>query len=136
MSMESDLNTLLKTVCPRVFPDVAPANTVKPFLTWQPLGGESLRFLNNEAPDKRNTYLQVSVYSTTRLESLNLIRAAEEGSGAVEAAAEARIPLCLCGEGAAQPALAEAYARLGVRAFSLPARELLEVKEYLMGVTL
>ena len=47
-----------------------------------------------------------------------------------------RIPLCLCGEGAAQPALAEAYARLGVRAFSLPARELLEVKEYLMGVTL
>ena len=55
---------------------------------------------------------------------------------AVEAAAEARIPLCLCGEGAAQPALAEAYARLGVRAFSLPARELLEVKEYLMGVTL
>ena len=33
-------------------------------------------------------------------------------------------------------ALAEAYARLGVRAFSLPARELLEVKEYLMGVTL
>ena len=54
----------------------------------------------------------------------------------VEAAAEARIPLCLCGEGAAQPALAEAYARLGVRAFSLPARELLEVKEYLMGVTL
>ena len=55
---------------------------------------------------------------------------------AVEAAAEARIPLCLCGEGAAQPALAEAYARLGVCAFSLPARELLEVKEYLMGVTL
>ena len=28
----------------------------------------------------------------------------------MEAAAEARIPLCLCGEGAAQPALAEAYA--------------------------
>jgi hypothetical protein len=78
MSMEADLVTLLKTVCPRVFPDVAPANTAKPFVTWQPLGGESLRFLNNEAPDKRNTYLQVSVYSTTRLESLNLIRAAEE----------------------------------------------------------
>lgn len=78
MSMEADLVTLLQTVCPRVFPDVAPANTAKPFVTWQLLGGESLRFLNNEAPDKRNTYLQVSVYSTTRLESLNLIRAAEE----------------------------------------------------------
>lgn len=54
----------------------------------------------------------------------------------VEAAAEAKIPLCLCGDGAEQPALAEAYARLGVREFSMPARELLEVKEYLMGVTL
>lgn len=44
---------------------------------------------------------------------------------------------CACAARArAQPALAEAYARLGVRAFSLPARELLEVKEYLMGVTL
>lgn len=77
MSMESDLVTLLQTVCPRVFPDVAPANTAKPFVTWQPLGGESLRFLDNAAPDKRNTYMQVSVYGTTRLEALNLIRAAE-----------------------------------------------------------
>ena len=78
MSMESDLSTLLKTVCPRVFPDVAPSGTAKPFMTWQALGGESLRFLDNAAPDKRNTYMQVSVYSTTRLEALNLIRAAEE----------------------------------------------------------
>mgnify|MGYP001417896995 CR=1 FL=1 len=78
MSMESDLNTLLKTICPRTFPDVAPSGTVAPFIVWQGLGGESLRFVDNTAPDKRNTYLQVSVYSTTRLESLNLIRAAEE----------------------------------------------------------
>ena len=77
MSMEADLTTLLKTVCPRVFPDVAPALTVKPFMTWQVLGGESLRFLDNAAPDKRNTYMQVSVYSTTRLEALALVRAAE-----------------------------------------------------------
>lgn len=78
MSMEGDLNTLLKTICPRTFPDVAPSGTVAPFIVWQGLGGESLRFVDNTAPDKRNTYLQVSVYSTTRLESLNLIRAAEE----------------------------------------------------------
>lgn len=77
MSMEADLSTVLKTVCPRVFPDVAPSGTAKPFMTWQALGGESLRFLDNAAPDKRNTYMQVSVYSTTRLEALNLIRAAE-----------------------------------------------------------
>ena len=77
MSMESDLVTLLQTVCPRVFPDVAPANTVKPFVVWQELGGVSLRYFDNAAPDKRNTYMQVSVYSATRAESLALIRAAE-----------------------------------------------------------
>ena len=78
MSMEADLVNLLKTVCPRVFPDVAPSGTVAPFIVWQCLGGESLRFVDNTAPDKRNTYMQISAYSTTRLESLNLIRAAEE----------------------------------------------------------
>lgn len=77
MSMESDLNTLLKTICPRTFPDVAPSGTAAPFIAWQGLGGESLRFVDNTAPDKRNTYMQVSVYSTTRLEALALIRAAE-----------------------------------------------------------
>lgn len=77
MTMESDLVTLLKTVCPRVYPDVAPAGTVAPFMAWQGLGGESLRFVDNTAPDKRNTYMQVSVYSTTRAEALALIRAAE-----------------------------------------------------------
>jgi hypothetical protein len=77
MSMESDLNTLLKTICPRTFPDIAPSGTVAPFIAWQGLGGESLRFVDNTAPDKRNTYMQVSVYSTTRLEALALVRAAE-----------------------------------------------------------
>lgn len=55
---------------------------------------------------------------------------------AVEAAEQAHIPLGICGEKAARPALAETYVRTGVRAFSLPVRELLAVKEYLMGVTL
>lgn len=78
MSMESNLVTLLKTVCPRVYPDVAPAGPTLPFLTWQELGGAPVRFLDNTAADKRNTYTQVSVYSATRAESLSLIRAAED----------------------------------------------------------
>lgn len=77
MTMEADLNTLLKTICPRTFPDVAPSGTVAPFIAWQGLGGESLRFVDNTAPDKRNTYMQVGAYSTTRAEALALIRAAE-----------------------------------------------------------
>lgn len=78
MSMESDLVALLKTICPRVHSDVAPAGTAKPFIAWQGLGGESVRYFDNTAPDKRNTYVQVSVYATTRLEALALIRQAEE----------------------------------------------------------
>jgi hypothetical protein len=78
MSMESDLNTLLKTICQRTFPDVADIGTAPPFIAWQLLGGESARALDNTALDTRNSYVQVAVYSTTRLESLAKIRAAEE----------------------------------------------------------
>ena len=78
MSMESDLVTLLKTVCTRVFPDVAPSGTVAPYITWQGIGGESIRFLDNTAGDKRDTLVQVSVWSSSRLDALALIRQAED----------------------------------------------------------
>ena len=77
MSMEEDLSALLKTICLNTFPDVAPANTPAPWMTWQGLGGETARFLDNTAADKRNTLLQVSVWSKTRLESLALSRRTE-----------------------------------------------------------
>lgn len=84
MSMESDLSTLLKTICVSTFPDVAPSGTAAPFVAWQLLGGETLRALDNTAADKRNSYVQVSVYSTKRMESLELIRAAEDAMCASE----------------------------------------------------
>lgn len=77
MTMESDLTALLKTICPRVFPDIAPAGTVTPYVTWQGIGGASLRMLDGTAGDKRNTYMQISVWAKTRAESLALIRSAE-----------------------------------------------------------
>ena len=51
MSMESDLHTLLKTICPRTFPDVADIGTAPPFIAWQLLGGESQRALDYTAFD-------------------------------------------------------------------------------------
>lgn len=83
--MESDLSTLLKLQCPRAFPDVAPANTAKPYVVWQGLGGASLRFVDNTAADKRNTLLQIAVWSTTRLEALTLIRSIEDALCAASA---------------------------------------------------
>ena len=78
MSLESDLNTLLKTKCPRVFPDVAPSGTALPYVTWQGIGGESISFLDNTAGDKRNVLVQINGWSSNRLEALQLIRAIED----------------------------------------------------------
>lgn len=74
MTMEADLNTLLKTLCPRVFPDVAPAETATPYITWQALGGESIYALNNTPIDKRHTLMQINVWAASRLQSTTLAR--------------------------------------------------------------
>ncbi len=78
MTFEADLYAVIKTVTPKVYPDVAPEGTTAPYATWQGIGGKSIRFLNNQAGDKRNTLMQVSVWSSTRLEALNLIRQIED----------------------------------------------------------
>lgn len=78
MSMESSLVTLLATVCARVFPDVAPAGTAAPYATWQGIGGASIRYGDNSQPDKRDTLVQVSIWSTSRIEALTLIRQTED----------------------------------------------------------
>lgn len=77
MTMESDLSALLKTICPRVFPDFAQVNTTLPYMTWQALGGVTMRMLDGSAGDKRNTYMQISVWAKTRAEALALIRSVE-----------------------------------------------------------
>lgn len=85
MTMEADLNTLLKTKCPRVFPDVAPSGTALPYVTWQGIGGESLSFLDNTAGDKRHTLMQINTWSSTRLQALQLIREIEDAMRASSA---------------------------------------------------
>lgn len=75
--MEADLNTLLKAICSRVFPDVAPSGTALPYVTWQSLGGESRYTLANTPIDKRNTLMQINVWSATRKEANTLARAIE-----------------------------------------------------------
>ena len=78
MSMEADLVALLQTKCAQVFPDVAPAGTAKPYVTWQGIGGESMRYVDGAAADKRNTLTQINAWATTRLEALTLIRQIED----------------------------------------------------------
>lgn len=68
MALESDLTTLLKTVCPRVYPDIAPdPMPVRPFVTYQQVGGEVVNFLERALVGKRNARMQINVWADTRL---------------------------------------------------------------------
>lgn len=72
MSLESDLVLLLKTLCPRVFPDDAPANTPRPFVTWQQIGGGVIQPISG-LPDKRNAFIQINCWSDRREEANSLV---------------------------------------------------------------
>lgn len=78
MSPEADLVTVLNAVCPRVYPDVAPAGAPKPYVTWQALGGRSLRNLDKTHGGKRHTFLQINTWADTRAAATTLIRAIED----------------------------------------------------------
>ena len=78
MSFEGDIAATLRTVCPRVFPDVAPAGTQRPYATYQLYGGYVINPVGNEPPGKRSAFVQVNVWSATRLEANNLIRQVED----------------------------------------------------------
>lgn len=78
MSMESDLLAVLKTACPTVWEIIAPAGTAAPYITWQAIGGRSLRNLDKTASNKRNTLVQVNSWAATRSEARTIIRAAED----------------------------------------------------------
>lgn len=79
MSLESDIKTVLNSlVGNRVYPDVAPANVVKPFIVWQQVGGEAVNFMDPTIPSKRNARIQISVWATTRLSASDISRQAED----------------------------------------------------------
>lgn len=81
MTFEADLFTLLKTAAPalgtRVFPDFAPVTTQRPYVTYQGIGGQVLNMVANVAPGVRNAMVQITVWSDTRKEALDISRAIE-----------------------------------------------------------
>jgi hypothetical protein len=104
MSLESQLFTLLQGVCPRSFPDFAPATTARPYVTYQQIGGQAVNHLDRLIPNKRNAVMQINVWSDTRAEANTLIQSIEdalrmttvfqaEPSGAPHASFDADIPV-------------------------------------------
>jgi hypothetical protein len=67
MTVEASIYTALKTlVANRVYPDVAPFGAVKPFITYQQVGGTAVNFIDQSTPSKSNARFQVNVWADTR----------------------------------------------------------------------
>ena len=78
MSLESDLYTVLAAVCPRTYPDVAPTTTVRPYVTYQQIGGAAVNMLDRWVPNKRNARVQVNVWADTRASAVTTMQAIED----------------------------------------------------------
>ncbi|MNS19686.1 hypothetical protein D3C72_514090 [compost metagenome] len=73
MTVEASIFSLLSPlVGGRVFPDVAPYNTLRPYITYQQVGGHVIRPLGKEVPDKQNGFFQVNTWADRRAEAAAL----------------------------------------------------------------
>lgn len=79
MALEDILITRLRAQCSRVLTPSAPWGTTLPYVTWQHIGGQSLRYMDNSASDKRNAVVQINAWATTKQEAFALLLAIEDG---------------------------------------------------------
>lgn len=77
MTLEAKLTALLESICPRTSPDIAPAETPRPYVTYQQIGGDVVYLLANELPSKENAQMQIEVWSDTRAEAKSMIKQIE-----------------------------------------------------------
>lgn len=67
MTAETLLFDALKTlVANRVYPDLAPLGSVRPYITFQQVGGASVNFIDATVPSKSNARFQINVWANTR----------------------------------------------------------------------
>jgi hypothetical protein len=86
VSFETDLYAVLNAVAPdAVFPDFAPVDTPRPYITYQGIGGPILNQVNGAGTGLRSPELQINVWADTRLEARNTIRAVEAAMRAAPA---------------------------------------------------
>lgn len=79
MTIEASIFDSLKgLVGNRVFPDVAPPTTAKPFIVYQQIGGSAVNFVDSTSPSKKNGRFQVAVWGNTRAEVSALARSIED----------------------------------------------------------
>lgn len=75
----------------RVFPDVAPANTEKPYITYQSVGGAPINFVTGEKPEKQPYRMQVNCWAEHRGEASALGMLVEDTLRSVGDALQAEV---------------------------------------------
>lgn len=77
MSLESELNAVLLTLCPRVFPDVADPLTPRPYVTFQQIGGDPSFYVEGQVMARVNAFVQINVFHENRSLANTLTRQIE-----------------------------------------------------------
>ena len=86
MSIETLIYDALRAlVDDRVYPDIAPDDCDRPYITYQQVGGRAINFIDPTVPGKRNARVQINVWADTRLEVSTLAGAIENALRAEEA---------------------------------------------------
>lgn len=79
MTVENDIFSALKSLCAnRVYPDIAPANAAKPYVTFTQIGGEVVNLIEDAVVTVKNGRFQFNVWGTTRAQCSALILQIEE----------------------------------------------------------
>lgn len=58
----------------KVFPDVAPAATPAPWITYQAVGGQDFNTVDSETPTTFNARMQITVWSKTRAQTTAIMK--------------------------------------------------------------
>ena len=70
MTPEDHIDAVLQHLAGgRVFPDVAPLNTERPFITYQAVGGAPDNYLSGDQSEKQQIRMQVNVWAARRTEA-------------------------------------------------------------------
>lgn len=79
MTVLTDLYAVLgPLVGNRAYPDVAPADVARPYITYQRIGGQAGAFYGRTLPSKQHGMYQVNVWADTRVAAELLARQVEQ----------------------------------------------------------
>jgi hypothetical protein len=77
MTLEINLTTVLKTICQRTYTDFADTGTLRPYVTFQQLGGDVIKQLGGGVASKENAVVQINVWADSRAEARSMMNAIE-----------------------------------------------------------